>query len=37
MARTSVEIAAYSVEEAIRLALEELQLGIDAVDIECQE
>jgi spoIIIJ-associated protein len=34
MARTSVEIAAYSVEEAIRLALEELQLGVDAVDID---
>ena len=34
MARTSVEIAAYSVEEAIRLALEELQLGVDDVDID---
>jgi spoIIIJ-associated protein len=34
MPRTSVEIAAYSVEEAIRLALEELQLGVDDVDID---
>jgi spoIIIJ-associated protein len=34
MARTSVEIAAYSVEEAIRLALEELQLGMSDVDID---
>lgn len=34
MARTSVEIAAYSVEEAIRLALEELQLGVEDVDID---
>ena len=34
MARTSVEIAAYSVEEAIRLALEELQLGVNDVDID---
>jgi spoIIIJ-associated protein len=34
MVRTSVEIAAYSVEEAIRLALEELQLGMDDVDID---
>jgi spoIIIJ-associated protein len=32
--RTSVEIQAYSVDEAIRLALEELGLGEDAVDIE---
>jgi spoIIIJ-associated protein len=31
---TSVEIQAYSVEEAIRLALEQLGLGRDAVDIE---
>ncbi|MEJ7837192.1 MAG: RNA-binding cell elongation regulator Jag/EloR [Thermomicrobiales bacterium] len=34
MARTSVEIAAYSVDEAVRLALEELQLTVDAVDID---
>jgi spoIIIJ-associated protein len=32
--RTSVEIAAYSVDEAIRLALEELQLTPDDVDID---
>ncbi len=32
--RTSVEIQAYSVDEAIRLALEQLELGRDAVDIE---
>ena len=32
--RTSVEIQAYSVEEATRLALEELGLGTDEVDIE---
>ena len=32
--RTSVEIQAYSVEEAIRLALEELALSSDEVDIE---
>jgi len=32
--RTSVEIQAYSVEEATRLALEELKLGPDEVDIE---
>jgi spoIIIJ-associated protein len=32
--RTSVEIQAYSVEEATRLALEELKLGPDDVDIE---
>jgi spoIIIJ-associated protein len=32
--RTSVEIQAYSVDEAIRLALEELALGRDEVDIE---
>ncbi len=31
---TSVEIQAYSVEEAIRLALEQLGLSRDAVDIE---
>jgi spoIIIJ-associated protein len=31
---TSVEIQAYSVEEAIRLALEQLGLPLDAVDIE---
>src|SRR6478672_2216206 len=31
---TSVEIQAYSVEEAIRLALEQLGLGRDQVDIE---
>lgn len=34
MPRTSVEIAAYSVDEAIRLALEELQLGVEGVDID---
>ncbi len=32
--RTSVEIQAISVDEAVRLALEELQLGHDDVDIE---
>lgn len=32
--RTSVEIQAYSVEEAIRLALDELKLGRQDVDIE---
>jgi len=32
--RTSVEIQAYSVDEAVRLALEELRLGRDDVDIE---
>ncbi len=32
--RTSVEIQAYSVDEAVRLALEELGLGHDDVDIE---
>jgi len=32
--RTSVEIQAYSVEEATRLALEELKLTLDDVDIE---
>jgi spoIIIJ-associated protein len=32
--RTSVEIQAVSVDEAVRLALEELQLGRDDVDIE---
>jgi spoIIIJ-associated protein len=32
--RTSVEIQAISVDEAVRLALEELQLGYDDVDIE---
>lgn len=32
--RTSVEIQAVSVEEAVRLALDELQLGRDEVDIE---
>ena len=32
--RTSVEIQAVSVDEAVRLALEELQLGQDDVDIE---
>ncbi|MDQ4043905.1 MAG: protein jag [Chloroflexota bacterium] len=32
--RTSVEIQAYSTEEAIRLALEELQLSRDEVEIE---
>lgn len=32
--RTSVEIQAVSVDEAVRLALEELQLGHDDVDIE---
>jgi len=32
--RTSVEIQAYSVEEAVRLALEQLALPEDAVDIE---
>lgn len=32
--RTSVEIQAYSVEEAIRLALEQLELGRDDVEIE---
>jgi spoIIIJ-associated protein len=32
--RTSVEIQAISVDEAVRLALEELQLGQDDVDIE---
>lgn len=32
--RTSVEIQAVSVDEAVRLALEELQLGQDEVDIE---
>lgn len=32
--RTSVEIQAYSVEEAIRLALEELGLSRDQVDVE---
>jgi spoIIIJ-associated protein len=31
---TSVEIQAYSVDEAVRLALEQLQLGEDDVDIE---
>src|SRR5918994_3279063 len=31
---TSVEIQAYSVEEAVRLALEQLALPEDAVDIE---
>jgi spoIIIJ-associated protein len=31
---TSVEIQAYSVDEAVRLALEQLGLGRDAVDIE---
>ena len=31
---TSVEIQAYSVEEAVRLALEQLGLHEDAVDIE---
>ena len=31
---TSVEIQAYSVEEAVRLALEQLELGEDDVDIE---
>src|SRR5262245_53198318 len=31
---TSVEIAAYSIEEATRLALEQLGLGEDEVDIE---
>jgi spoIIIJ-associated protein len=32
--RTSVEIQAYSVDEAIRLALEELGLSRDAVEVE---
>ena len=32
--RTSVEIQAYSVDEAIRLALEELGLARDQVDVE---
>ncbi|MGN6033133.1 MAG: Jag N-terminal domain-containing protein, partial [Thermomicrobiales bacterium] len=32
--RTSVEIQAYSVDEAVRLALEQLALPEDAVDIE---
>jgi spoIIIJ-associated protein len=32
--RTTVEIQAYSVDEAIRLALEELELARDEVDIE---
>ena len=32
--RTTVEIQAYSVDEAVRLALEELGLGRDDVDIE---
>lgn len=32
--RTSVEIQAVSVDEAVRLALDELQLGRDEVDIE---
>ncbi|HEV2129166.1 MAG TPA: RNA-binding cell elongation regulator Jag/EloR [Thermomicrobiales bacterium] len=32
--RTSVEIQAYSTEEAIRLALEELQLSRDEVEVE---
>src|SRR5690606_3398194 len=32
--RTSVEIQAYSVDEAIRLALEELGLSRDEVDVE---
>ncbi|HEU5430205.1 MAG TPA: Jag N-terminal domain-containing protein, partial [Thermomicrobiales bacterium] len=31
---TSVEIQAYSVDEAVRLALEQLGLGKEAVDIE---
>src|SRR5262245_49240188 len=31
---TSVEIQAVSVEEAVRLALEQLDLGIEAVDVE---
>src|SRR5690242_21334325 len=31
---TSVEIQAYSVDEAVRLALEQLGLGEDDVDIE---
>ena len=31
---TSVEIQAYSVEEAVRLALEQLELGEADVDIE---
>src|SRR5215204_4044023 len=31
---TSVEIQAYSVEEAVRLALEQLELGEQDVDIE---